>query len=107
MNSRKNTLNNLKGRLREPQELLDEVKDEKSFLLFVKSLIVDNEPHEGKQTDNVGFTEDWVNNSISGFLEAAVAWAEDSDFGTRQYSELKANKWKQFAIFLYFGKIYE
>ncbi len=48
MNSRKNTLNNLKGRLREPHELLDEVKDEKSFLLFVKSLIVDNEPHEGK-----------------------------------------------------------
>ncbi|WP_228553562.1 hypothetical protein [Pseudoalteromonas sp. PPB1] len=93
--------------MREPHEILDEVKDEESFLLFVKSLIADREPHEGKSKDEVSFTEDWANNSISGFLEAAVAWVEDSDFGIHQDSELRTNKWKQFAVFLYCGKIYE
>ncbi len=93
--------------MREPHKLLDEVNDEKSFLLFVKSLISDREPHEGKPVDEVGFTDDWANNNISGFLEAAVAWAEDSEFGVSQDCELENNKWKQFAVFLYCGKIYE
>ena len=93
--------------MREPHELLEEVKDEASFLLFVKSLITDRETHEGKPIDEVGFAGDWTNNSISGFLEAAVSWAEDSNFGVRQDSELKSNKWKQFAVFLYCGKVYE
>lgn len=80
----------------EPYDLLEEVKDEKSFLLFVKSLIKDRES-----------PEDWENNSISDFLESSVAWAEDADFGINQDSELKTNKWKQFSVFLYCGKIYE
>lgn len=96
-----------KETMSEPHELLENVKDEKTFLLFVKALITDREPHEDKPSDEVGFTEDWANNSISGFLESAVAWAEDSDFGIRQDSELETNKWKQFAVFLYCGKIYE
>jgi len=93
--------------MREPHELLEEVKDEASFLLFVKSLISDREAHETKSIDEVGFAGEWANNSINGFLEAAVAWAEDSNFGVRQDSELEFNKWKQFAVFLYCGKIYE
>ena len=93
--------------MREPHELLKEVEDEASFLLFVKSLITDREAHEGKPIDEVGFAGDWANNSISGFLEAAVAWAEDSNFGVRQDSELEFNKWKQFAVFLYCGKTHE
>ncbi len=93
--------------MREPHEVLEEVKDETSFLLFVKSLIKDREVHEGAPIDEVGFAGDWANNSISDFLESAVAWAEDSDFGIRQDLELKSNKWKQFAVFLYCGKIYE
>ena len=78
--------------MKEPHEFLEEVVDEKSFLLFVKSLIIDREPHEGKQVDDVGHTEGWANNSISSFLESAVSWAEDSKFGLSQDSELKKNK---------------
>ncbi len=79
-----------------PSKLLEEVKDEKSFLLFVKSLIKDRKSSDG-----------WENNTIDEFLESSVAWAEDSDFGINQDSELETNKWKQFAVFLYCGKIYE
>ncbi len=80
----------------EPAKLLEEVKDEKSFLLFVKSLIKDRKS-----------PDDWENNTIDDFLESSVAWAEDSSFGINQDSELETNKWKQFAVFLYCGKIYE
>jgi len=93
--------------MKELHQVLEEVKDETSFLIFVKALIADREPHEGRITDEVGFVEDWANNDISGFLESAVAWAESSDFGVKQRSELVENKWKQFAVFLYCGKIYE
>lgn len=82
--------------MREPSKLLDEVKDEKSFLLFVKSLIKDRQS-----------PDDWESNTIGEFLESSVAWAEDSDFGINQDSDLETNKWKQFAVFLYCGKIYE
>lgn len=97
----------LKVEMRELHEILDEVKDEKSFLDFAKALMKDREAHEGKPVDEVGFAGDWANNDIAGFLESAVAWAEDSDFGIRQDSDLQTNKWKQFAVFLYCGKIYE
>lgn len=97
----------LKADMKELHEILDEVKDEKSFLEFAKSLMKDRELHEGKPVDDVGFVGDWANNDIAGFLESAIAWAEDSDFGIRQDSELETNKWKQFAVFLYCGKIYE
>lgn len=89
------------------EELLDNVEDEKSFLLFVESLIADRETCEKKLVNEFGFNGDWANNTIGSFLKAAVAWANDSDFGVRQETELAANKWKQFAIFLYCGKIYE
>ncbi|MFG1488772.1 hypothetical protein ABMA58_05925, partial [Oceanospirillum sp. HFRX-1_2] len=70
--------------MKELHEIIDEVKDEKSFLSFAKALIKDREAHEGKPVDDVGFSGDWANNDISGFLESAVAWAEDSDFGVSQ-----------------------
>ncbi|WP_328820107.1 DUF7660 family protein [Permianibacter fluminis] len=83
------------------------MKDEETFLLFVQSLIADRVPHERRAADGAGFSGDWANNSISEFLEAAVAWAEASDFGVRHEPDLATNKWKQFAVFLYCGKIYE
>ncbi|MGB0944709.1 MAG: DUF7660 family protein [Marinomonas sp.] len=82
--------------MNESFKLLEEVEDEKSFLLFVKSLIKNHQSSDG-----------WENNTISEFLESSVAWAEDSNFGISQDSELEVNKWKQFAIFLYCGKVYE
>jgi hypothetical protein len=93
--------------MRQLSDIIAEVDDEKSFLVFVKALIADQKPHEGIEDNEVGFVGDWANNSISGFLEAAVAWAEDSAFGQSQSDELGVNQWKQFAVFLYCGKIYE
>lgn len=93
--------------LKKPHELLEEVVDEKSFLLFVEALKKDREQHEGKKVNDVGFVEDWGNNSISTFLEASIRWAKDTDFGVSQEKDLETNKWKQFACFLYCGKIYE
>jgi hypothetical protein len=93
--------------MKDVNEYLEEVKDEKTFLAFVKALLEDRIPCEGKKSNEAGFVGDWANNSIADFLEAAVAWAEDSDFGVSQDQELAQNKWKQFAVFLYCGKIYE
>lgn len=93
--------------MKELHELLEEVTDKESFLIFSNALVKDREPHEGKTTDEVGFVDDWANNSIWGYLESAVAWAEDSNFGENQKKELKNNPWGQFAAFLYCGKIYE
>ena len=64
-------------------------------------------PLENKPIDEVGFSDDWANNSISNFLESAMAWADSSGFGISQDSGLKINKWKQFWVFLHCGKIYE
>ena len=43
---------------------------------------------------------------IAEALEAAQAWAEDSNFGESQGLK-EASPWKKFAVFLYCGKIYE
>ena len=49
----------------------------------------------------------WQNATIDQFLQAAVAWAEDSDFGRRQELVPDASPWRRLAVFLYAGKIYE
>jgi hypothetical protein len=48
----------------------------------------------------------WENVTIESFLEAACAWAEDTNFGAAQALS-DASPWKKFAVFLYCGKIYE
>lgn len=48
----------------------------------------------------------WENVTIESFLEAACAWAEDTQFGDSQNLR-GASPWKKFATFLYLGKIYE
>ncbi len=95
----------------ELHELLEAVHDERSFLAFARELIADREravaverepPAGGNEPD----AEGWENVQIETYLSAAVSWAEDSDFGERQGLS-SANPWKQFAVFLYCGKIYE
>jgi hypothetical protein len=44
--------------------------------------------------------------TIEDFLEAAVAWADDSGF-TEESRAVDVNPWQQFANFLYAGKVYE
>lgn len=76
-------------------EQLVEVMDATTFVAFVHALAAD------KRADN-----NWENTSVETFLEAAIAWAEDSEFGIRQGLS-PSNPWAQFATFLYCGKIYE
>lgn len=77
-------------------ERLEKVTDQATFLAFVQALIAN------RRDD----AEHWENASIEDFLEAASAWAEDSAFGSQQGLSL-ASPWRQFATFLYSGKIYE
>lgn len=85
---------------------LDAVTDAASFLTFVAALLADRQQQEANSgTQNA--TSEWANNSIASFLEGALSWAEDSDFGTTQDDEIANNPWQQFAVFLYCGKIYE
>ncbi len=95
----------------ELHELQEAVQDEGSFLEFARELIADREravaeervgPAGGSRPD----VEGWANVHIETYLRAAVSWAEDSDFGKRQGLS-SSNPWKQFAVFLYCGKIYE
>jgi hypothetical protein len=90
-------------------ELLEAVTDGASFLAFVEELRSDREleVQSHKEVDNCGRgSNGWENHTIEDFLEAATAWAEASNFRTKE--ELSATTlWKKFADFLYCGKIYE
>ena len=77
--------------------LLAEVVDERTFLAFVRVLV------ENSMDDSA---PGWENATISGFLEAASAWAQDSEFGRKQ-NLTDSSPWRLFAEFLYAGKIYE
>ncbi len=93
--------------MKELHELLDDVKDEKSFLNFAKALQADKEDEvrKEKQSPPSPYSHGlngWENSNIEGFLESAIAFAEDS-----QPWSAEPNYWKKFALFLYGGKIYE
>jgi len=103
----------------EPFEALELVEDQSTFLEFVRALAADRV--EGQRSLEAGGgagirmpdgtrlidLDDfgWRNFTIVDFLEASLSWAEDSDFGARQ--GISPNPWRQFATFLYCGKIYE
>ena len=92
-------------------ERIDTVNDERSFLKFVDALRKDREKEVTAQSatpvDPCGRGPyGWENHTIEDFLEAAQAWAEDSNFGESQNLK-EASPWKKFAVFLYCGKIYE
>lgn len=83
----------------ELHDLLKQVHDDQTFLRFSRALMADR---AATPPDSVN----WQNNTIEGFLESAIAWAEVSDFGIKQGLE-QSNSWYRFAVFLYCGKIYE
>ena len=86
---------------------LERVDGPESFLKFVQLLIEDREREIGKPIDLCGRgANGWENHTIEDFLEAAAAWAKDSDFGARQGMS-DESPWKRFAAFLWCGKIYE
>lgn len=86
-------------------ELLGQVKDRESFLAFVLALVEERElaeKMEKEEPEKYRFSGalGWENGSISSFLSAALACAEDG-------SHLEEASWRGFAEFLYCGKIYE
>lgn len=91
-------------------DAVQSVNDEESFLAFARALAADR-AHSVlveaiKSSSPYGpDAGGWENKSIEGFLEAAISWAEDTNFGRTQ--ALDDNPWKRFAVFLYLGKIYE
>jgi hypothetical protein len=95
----------------ELHEQIEHVTDQQSFLAFARALTQDRIAAVSAEAkaDSSPYGQDagdWENVSIESFLEAAIAWAEDSNFGANQGMEA-ANPWKKFAAFLYCGNIYE
>jgi len=97
-------------------ELAKEVEDEESFLAFVRELVKDRENAVKKESENPSspYGPDaggWENTSIERYLESAVAWAEDSKFGSRmafpEYELKDVSEWRKFAAFLMAGRVYE
>ena len=92
-------------------ELLNNVNDRASFLCFVRALINDRQCSVELEKLNSSNPYDrdaggWENVSIESYLKAALAWAEATQMGlTQGLSE--SPSWKEFAVFLYCGKIYE
>ena len=86
----------------------DSVNDRESFIQFVQWLIADRvaadrieraDPQSTRWDGAMG----WQNASIAHFLESALAGAEaQADWGKGS-----GPSWKDLAVFLYLGKIYE
>jgi hypothetical protein len=93
-----------------PGNLLESVSDRKSFYAFVRSLIADWRDEVTKEKEHPSTligpgANGWENVTIGDFLDAALAWAEDSEW--EEFEAVNASSWRAFAAFLYCGKIYE
>lgn len=89
-------------------EYLDRITDQASFYVFVAALIADREQEVDieKRTPSSPYgpgANGWENLTIEAYLEAALAWAQDSGANGLPSSIT----WQAFATFLYCGKIYE
>jgi len=103
--------NTAKGQEMELHEAIETVKDAETFLNFVRELVADREDEVRKEKAHPSppygpGANGWENGRIESYLEAAVAWADDSDFVETQ-KDPSVNPWQQFAHFLYAGKVYE
>ena len=85
---------------------LKAVNDEASFMNFARALLADRQVADGAPSSLDGFQGEWANNSISAFIEGAISWAEDSEFGVRPGPKA-SNPWALFATFLWAGRGYE
>jgi hypothetical protein len=95
----------------ELHEQLERVTDQESFVAFARALAKDRASAAQAEAKNPALpygadAGGWENTSIEAFLDAAVAWAEDSNFGATQ-GLAAVSLWRKFAVFLYCGRIYE
>ena len=72
-------------------ELLEQVKDRDSFLIFLESLAKDYDENR----------DEWGNWTISDYLESISVWIKDSD------ENFETIDFKKMAEIFYVGKIYE
>ena len=87
----------------------DLVTDRESFIQFVAWLIEDRQEADALERSDSerykwGGANGWQNSSIASFLECAIIGAEaQRDWG----HGAEGPSWKDLAVFLYLGKIYE
>jgi len=102
--------------MKDLHEFAESVVDQDTFLIFVRELCNDRERSIKRESKSPSSPYEadagsWENTTIETFFESAVAWAEDSSFGTKgtfPEHELKDNNpWRSFAEFLMAGKVYE
>jgi len=83
------------------------VIDEATFLRYVELLLLSRRRADQAKPDDRGRLPDgWENHSIADFLEAALRWVEDSQFG-RGEGLASQSAWKRVAAFLRAGGMYE
>jgi hypothetical protein len=92
-------------------EALENVTNSETLLAFVRLLAQDKEDETTKESISPSSpygagSNGWQNRTIEAFLNASSNWAESTNFGLTQ-GIAPNNPWKQFAVFLYCGKIYE
>ena len=85
----------------ELNEELENVKSLESLIRFIRLMAQDNVRDSNEAIRPFGEQEDWQNGSISDYLDAIAAWAEDS------VSIAHFPDWKYIATLFYVGKIYE
>ncbi len=88
-------------------KLSEKVHDEATFIQFLTALMKDREREitiekESPSSPYSAGALGWQNITIEGFLESAIAWAEDSGQSTKQ-----DNPWLRAAQILHAGKTYE
>lgn len=87
------------------------VTDRESFLTFVRALMADRQDSLAREATHPSSpygpqASGWENVTIEAFLEAALAWAEDTRMGKEQGMD-GGPSWQTFALFLSAGKWYE
>jgi len=93
-----------------PQANPETVEDEASFLTFVRTLAADRRlaaKIEGNSPDGYEAPRGWQNATIEQFLDSALSWADDTEFGRTQGLADNVSPWRRLAVFLKAGKIYE
>lgn len=91
-------------------DLLDQVVDRESFLVFARALMNDraNEVQREKISPSKPYGSGhngWQNGSIEAYLECCIAWTEA--WIGREHELPREPSWRSFAEFLYAGKYYE
>ncbi len=86
----------------------DAVTDRESFINFVEALIEDRTSADALEASDpkryqLGGANDWQNSSIVTFLDCALAGATAQE----NWGSPTGVSWRDLAVFLWLGKIYE